>query len=555
MSLLQAAPASFEAQASVLPSWASELTALYEADSVSQFLIYGNVEDRFLLPGSSPRLGSLQELLYEALLCRFDVVLSYDLGNGVRIERGGAIFAKWPSANSESELPKQPREAVEFLTHYFRYCANLARVGQPAVQVACVVRDIDLIAPAGPLDHDLAALLTLIRSWSSEPLLQSHPLITILIAANLNDAHPMLARNPHSSQMEIPLPATSDLHAAFTTLAPRYPTLLSSSAAIEALAGALSGSTLSSSERALKVRQHQNQEFTPSDLVALKKQNIEAECRGLIEFVETTNTLDSVQGCEPVKQWLRQDIALWRAGELAALPKGYLLCGPVGTGKSFLVECLAGEAGVPVVKLKNFRDRWVGSTEGNLERIFRLLRALGRCYVFIDEADQSLGRRDSGSDSGVSGRIYSMLAEEMGSSRTRGRLIWILASSRPDLIEVDFKRPGRVDVKIPLLPASNAVQTYQLIRFSCQARGIDLAAECPAAIVDKLPRLLTPGAAENIAVKVYRCLKTTPLEAGQALMSVLDGYQPAVPERVLEQQIALAIAESSDPVFVPREFA
>ena len=46
------------------------------------------------------------------------------------------------------------------------------------------------------------------------------------------------------------------------------------------------------------------------------------------------------------------------------MPMGYLLCGPVGTGKTYTAECLAGEAGVPVVKLKNFRDKWVGSTEG-----------------------------------------------------------------------------------------------------------------------------------------------------------------------------------------------
>ena len=143
---------------------------------------------------------------------------------------------------------------------------------------------------------------------------------------------------------------------------------------------------------------------------------------------------------------------------------GYLLCGPVGTGKTFLVECLAGEAGVPVVKLKNFRDRWVGSTEGNLEKIFRLLRALGRCIVFIDEADQSLGRRDSGSgDSGLSGRLYSMIAQEMADTANRGRVLWMLASSRPDLIEVDLKRPGRVDVKVPLLPTSTQAESAALV--------------------------------------------------------------------------------------------
>src|SRR5260370_39674388 len=147
------------------------------------------------------------------------------------------------------------------------------------------------------------------------------------------------------------------------------------------------------------------------------------------------------------------------------MPKGYLLCGPVGTGKTFMAECLAGEAGVPVVKLKNFRDKWGGSTEGNLEKIFRLLDALGRCYVFVDEADQAIGRRDSGADdSGSSGRSSSMCAEQMGSSSSRGKLIWILASSRPDLIEVDLKRPGRVYVKIPLFPTTEARESFELIR-------------------------------------------------------------------------------------------
>jgi SpoVK/Ycf46/Vps4 family AAA+-type ATPase len=163
----------------------------------------------------------------------------------------------------------------------------------------------------------------------------------------------------------------------------------------------------------------------------MKKELVEKDTNGLIEFVSTSKTLDDLYGLEKIKIWLRQDLALLKKNDTAALPKGYLLCGPVGTGKSFLMECLAGEAGVPVVKMKNFRDKWVGSREGNLEKNFRLIHALGRCSVFIDEADQALGRRDAAS--GVSGRIYSMLAEEMGGSTNRGNVIWVLASSRPDL--------------------------------------------------------------------------------------------------------------------------
>src|SRR5262249_38901478 len=176
-----------------------------------------------------------------------------------------------------------------------------------------------------------------------------------------------------------------------------------------ALAAQLSGTTRSAVESSVKRSEHLAEPLNAAGLVRLKKQLLEKDCNGLIEFVESQRTLEDVSGLDKVKAWLRQDIKLWETNDIAALPKGYLICGPVGTGKTYLVECLAGEAGVPVVKLKNFRDKWVGSTEGNLEKIFRLLQALGRCYVFIDEADQALGKRDAGqNDSGLSGRIYSM---------------------------------------------------------------------------------------------------------------------------------------------------
>jgi len=137
----------------------------------------------------------------------------------------------------------------------------------------------------------------------------------------------------------------------------------------------------------------------------------------------------------------------------------------------------------------------VGSSEGNLERIFRLVHALGRCYVFIDEADQSLGRREGSSgDSGVSGRLYSMLAEEMGSSTNRGKVIWVLASSRPDLIEVDLKRPGRVDVKIPLFPTTTLREGLDLLRMLCHKRGFEIGETAYDEMQANIPSLMTPGA-------------------------------------------------------------
>jgi SpoVK/Ycf46/Vps4 family AAA+-type ATPase len=210
---------------------------------------------------------------------------------------------------------------------------------------------------------------------------------------------------------------------------------------------------------------------------------------------------------------------------------------------------------VPVVKLKNFRDKWVGSSEGNLEKIFRLIHALGRCYVFIDEADQSLGRRDASSgDSGVSGRIYSMLAEEMGSSSNRGSIIWVLVSSRPGLIEVDLKRPGRVDVKIPLFPTSTKRESFDLLRMLLKKRGIEPSADSFLSLEPFLPLLLTPGAAEALAVKIYGLVRTSSQPLEQILSSSLREYQNPVPPDAMQFQIRLAVTEASDLEFVPALF-
>jgi hypothetical protein len=554
-----ALPAANAALSLALPEWARDAVQLYESNAASQFIIYGNVNDQVLIPSNADtHLGSLNDFLLQVMLPRFDVVLSYDLGNGIRVEKGGELFSKWPALQQSPELPKSPRAAIERLTHYFRYVANLSRINRTDLQVACILRNADLVSPAvqGGLDYDLSALASLVRDWASDSLLAAHSLATFLLVENINDLHPLIVNNSRTARCKIPLPTAAELKTALQTLLPKYEKALDEyKRNLEGISSQLVGSSLNAVETMLKTKEHAGREICPDDLVKLKKQLVEVDCNGLIEFVQSSRTLQDISGQEKVKAWLRQDIALWRDNDLQAIPKGYLLCGPVGTGKTFMVECLAGEAGVPVVKLKNFRDKWVGSTEGNLEKIFRLLQALGRCYVFIDEADQAIGRRDSGgNDSGLSGRVYSMLAEEMGNSTNRGKLIWVLASSRPDLIEVDLKRPGRVDVKIPLFPTSNAQESFDLMKTLCLRRGVPLGDTEFDKVKDRMPLLLTPGAAEALAVKVYRIVRTegkTPLEA---LRSSLVDYQNPIPAEVMQAQIELAVREASDLDFVPPQF-
>ena len=542
-----------------LPPWASKLISLYESHAANQFLLFGNINDRFLLDAAGKRsLGSLYELITRVILPRFDVVLSYDLGNGIRIDKGGELVTKWPAYRETAELPRAPRQAAEWLTRFFRYSANLARLGQESHQIGFVMKAAHLVAPAlpGALNYDLNALAMLMRDWAADDQLTRYPLATFLVADNLNDLHPLLVNHPRAAAIEVPLPSTSELRDALAHLATEHTATLAEFApAYDTLAHQLTGTTLTSVETLLRTRTHAGHALSAADLVTMRKELVEKDSAGLIEFIESQRTLDDFHAQDKLKTWLRQDVKLWHMNDVQALPMGYLLCGPVGTGKTYLVECLAGEAGVPVVKLKNFRDKWVGSTEGNLEKIFRLLKGLGRCFVFIDEADQALGKRDAGSsDSGLSGRIYGMFAEQMSNPANRGRIVWILASSRPDLIEVDLKRPGRVDVKIPIFPTTNASEGFALIRVLAKRRGVELAESDFAAMESLIPKNLTPGAAESIAVKLYRSVRAEGLSPLDALRDTLDAYQNPVPADVMEFQIALAAREASDGDFVPETF-
>ncbi len=538
-----------------LPPWAAELAAAYESGATSQFILHGNVRDRMPRPGPGASLSGLRELLVSLLLAPFDVVLSYDLGNGIRAEKGAEEFARWPALAGGPELPRAPRPAVETLTRYFRYAANLARLGRPAPRVACIVEAAELVAPAGEgaLAVDAAATVLLLREWATDTLIGSHPIATFLVVENLADLHPLLANNLHTGRVRVPLPDAAALGEVLAELEPQFRGALAPWAGrLDALAQQLVGATLGSLEQLLKTTRHRGSALDPAGLVKLKREIVERDAGGLVSFIESERTLDDIHGSEPVKAWLRQDVELWRRGDLKAMPMGYLLCGPVGTGKTFFVECLAGEAGVPVVKIRNFRDKWVGSTEGNLEKIFRLLHALGRCIVFVDEADQALGRRDASSgDSGVSGRVYGMIAEEMSDTKNRGKIVWILASSRPDLIEVDLKRPGRIDVKIPLFPTLDAAAGFGLLRALCRKSGLDIPADAFPRFEKKVPELLTPGAAEAIAVKAYRLARTRDLTAVDALEACLEGYQVPVPADVMAFQIGLAVREATDLEFVP----
>ena len=320
------------------------------------------------------------------------------------------------------------------------------------------------------------------------------------------------------------------------------------------LADLTSGLSLVSLERLLARAEKSGIKLDANSLKVLKKGLIERQARGLVEFVEPPHTLDDFVGNEGVRQRLIDDAALLAKGRLDATAMGYLICGPVGTGKTYLAECFAGSVGVPCVKLKNFRSKYVGETEGNLEQLLAVLRAMGPVVVVIDEADAALGNRESGGDSGTSGRVFSMIASQMGDTRYRGKLIWMLLTSRPDFLPIDLKRQGRAEVHLPLFNPRDEAE----VRYMFKVMGKKNKAELnPDLLPEGLAGKNLSGAdIESIVLIAKRNALIEGHEniLGDDLKRAIDEFVPSAQGLEKEKQELAAVLECTSKTFLPDDW-
>src|SRR5262249_12864807 len=159
--------------------------------------------------------------------------------------------------------------AVEFMTQYFRYLANLGRLGQKRVRVGAILRAADLVAPAqsGMSSHELSALALLVREWSADPLPLEHPLVSFLLLDNLTVLPPLLPNTSRGGRVKLPLPRETEIGRGWQVLAPSFPRALTEvGAQLPAAAGQLRGASLNSIESLLKRFEYQRAPLRMSDL-------------------------------------------------------------------------------------------------------------------------------------------------------------------------------------------------------------------------------------------------------------------------------------------------
>lgn len=193
-------------------------------------------------------------------------------------------------------------------------------------------------------------------------------------------------------------------------------------------------------------------------------------------------TLDDVGDMVETKQALTEAV-LWplqhpdtfqRLG--VEPPRGVLLYGPPGCGKTFLVRALAssGKLSVHAVKGAELMDKWVGSSEKAVRELFARARDSAPSLVFLDEIDALAPRRGQSFDSGVTDRVVASLLTELDGIEPMNDVVVLGATNRPDLIDPALLRPGRLE-KLVFVEPPDADARREILRTS--GKSIPLAAD------------------------------------------------------------------------------
>ena len=541
------------------PPWARTLAGRYYTKTISTFILHGAVRD---LQPAEGKFVSLRTFLSDELFGTRDLVVFYDRSSGIRLATPEmqkdfmAAVAGYDTlfgTDYAKALPKDPARAFPLLESFSR-----VRIAD-GKSIAVIIDFAETVAPAGDLGYmpgeDRYSLVTLVK-WAQDPQFLTADFSICLIAENLAELNPRIGRNPYCASIELPLPDEKERfqYVEWKIGASGKKRSEISEVNAEALAQMTAGMSRVALDRVLS-EAIAGPKLTVERLKEKKKEIIQAECHGLLEFIEPMHSIDMVAGHGKAKQLLRQAAKAIQTGKRDVVPMGFLIAGPIGTGKTFLATCFAGEIGIPCVKFLNFRSQWQGVTEGNLEKIFNLLKAMWPVAVIIDEADAFLGNRNAQGDSGTSARVFSQIASFMGNTDYRGKIVWFLLTCRPDLLPVDLKRQGRAEEHLALFYPESVDERIELIKTMARKAKVGFDGDIAALLPPDLPKMSGADIEAALVRSKLRAVndKREKVTAEDLRETFADFVPPSYPLEV-ELQTLVAISECTSRELLPDSY-
>jgi hypothetical protein len=550
----------------------------YLETETSQFVLHGNVHDVVI---AADRVWDMPEFLDAFFAPSDKVVVHYDPGRGVwfpddrHAARAARALLDSRFLDPEKIAPRGVDRASDAaLAARMRDELGLERdpdvalpvlealLVRPDTPCAIIIHYAELIAPHGDpasLGFDDRTASARLHRWSLSHEITRNDNVVLLLTSTLSDLATRLTRNPRVGAFRIDLPGAVERAKFLARLRPDL--------------DADRGEQLTRVTAGLQLRQIKDLMSTveggpdPLPLEAIwarKREILEQECFGLIEVLEPDHDFAVVGGNEPIKNALKRVAEHVRQGRRNQVPMGILLVGPMGTGKSFVAEAFAKESGLAAIRLKNFRDKWVGSTEANLEKILNVVEGLGEILVIIDEGDRSMGGEAEG-DSGVNSRVIARLKEFMSDPSHRGRIVFVMMTNRPDKLDTDMKRPGRFDLKIPFFSPQNAQERAAILRAQVRRHGIeaDLPDEQILPLLDGLHGYAAADL-EALLLLAYDDFASGVLPADMAekpatlttpfLAQAVHDFMPSREQDMIVYMELLAVQEASNRRLLPDRF-
>ncbi len=243
-------------------------------------------------------------------------------------------------------------------------------------------------------------------------------------------------------------------------------------------------------------RMTKNMQGPNSMMFGMGKNNVRVYVKSAegIKFSDVAGEDEAKDNLKEIVEYLQNPDKYRKIG--ASMPKGVLLVGPPGTGKTMLAKAVAGEANVPFFSISGseFVEMFVGVGASKVRDLFRQAKEKAPCIVFIDEID-TIGKKRDGRVGGndEQEQTLNQLLTEMDGFENNAGVIILAATNRPDSLDPALTRPGRFDRRVPVelpdlkgreeilkvhakkIKVSDNVDFEQIARMASGASGAELA--------------------------------------------------------------------------------